>query len=114
MNSRVNENAINMMDKVEDDEEDDGVTIEAQRRKSDAFIARMMAMLAEMTGAADTEKRIKETTEKEKERRKRGSEQERERKKRGIVQEKERERKKRGIVLERRKRIERGISKNFI
>ena len=33
LNSRVNENAIDMMDKVEDDGEDDGVTIEAQQRK---------------------------------------------------------------------------------
>ena len=65
-NSRVNENAIDMTDKVEDDGENDGVTIEAQQRKSDAFMATMMATLAEMTGAADTKKGIKEKTEKEK------------------------------------------------
>ena len=56
LNSKVNDNAIDMTDKVEDDGEDDGVIIEAQQRKSDAFMAMMMATLAEMTGAADTKK----------------------------------------------------------
>merc|ERR1712238_423612 len=106
--------------KKKDDGEDDGVSREAQQQQhgtlmvtqqqrydaSMATMATMMPKPAEITGADNTaEKGIKETTEKEKKE---------EREESYRKEKKERGRRKRGIVLERRKRIERGISQNFI